>query len=52
MVLDLKRNLVTELGGRFDERRFHDLMAESGNLPFHLAKRAVRRGFGLAPARP
>jgi len=50
MVFDLKRDLVTELGRGFNEKRFHDLMAESGNLPFHLAKRAVRHGFGLPTA--
>jgi hypothetical protein len=44
MVLDLKRDLVRDLGGRFNEKRFHDLMAENGNLPFHLASSAVRRG--------
>lgn len=44
MVFDLKADLVRELGGSFDEKRFHDLMAESGNLPFHLARRAVAAG--------
>ncbi|MEW5747466.1 MAG: DUF885 family protein [Candidatus Thermoplasmatota archaeon] len=48
MVFDLKRDLVGELGGSFSEKRFHDLVALNGNLPFHLAGRAVRRGFGLA----
>lgn len=48
MLLDLKRDLVSELGGSFVEKRFHDLLAENGNLPFHLARRAVRQGHGLA----
>ncbi len=48
MVFDLKRDLVRELGGSFSEKRFHDLVALNGNLPFHLAGRAVRHGFGLA----
>lgn len=51
MVFDLKRDLVKDLGGAFNEKRFHDLMALNGNLPFHLAGRAVRHGFGLADAR-
>lgn len=44
MVFDLKADLVRELGGAFNEKRFHDLMAENGNLPFHLAQKAVRAG--------
>ncbi len=44
MVFDLKADLVRTLGGGFVEKRFHDLMAENGNLPFHLAERAVRAG--------
>lgn len=51
MVFDLKSDLVRELGGGFVEKRFHDLMAENGNLPFHLASRAVRKGFGIKPKR-
>ncbi|MDQ1372160.1 MAG: hypothetical protein QG582_1075 [Candidatus Thermoplasmatota archaeon] len=50
MVLDLKADLVKKLGGGFNEKRFHDLLATNGNLPFHLARRAVTRGLGLAPA--
>ncbi len=46
MVFDLKRDLVRQLGGDFREKRFHDLMALNGNLPFHLASRAVREGMG------
>lgn len=47
MVFDLKSDLVRELGGGFTEKRFHDLMSLNGNLPFHLASRAVREGMGL-----
>ncbi|MGD9963337.1 MAG: DUF885 family protein, partial [Thermoplasmata archaeon] len=50
MVFDLKADLVRELGGSFNEKRFHDLLATNGNLPFHLARDAVMRGLGLAPA--
>lgn len=47
MVFDLKSDLMKELGGAFNEKRFHDLVAMNGNLPFHLARRTVRQGFGL-----
>lgn len=47
MVFDLKADLVKTLGSGFDEKRFHDLLAENGNLPFHLAQRIVRHGLGL-----
>lgn len=50
LVLQLKERLKGELGPRFDEKRFHDLLAINGNLPFHLAERAVRSGMGV-PAR-
>jgi uncharacterized protein (DUF885 family) len=50
MVFGLKEDLMTEMGGAFVEKRFHDLMAENGNLPFHLARRAVRHGLGLSPS--
>jgi hypothetical protein len=47
LVFDLKASLVKELGGGFSEKRFHDLVSLNGNLPFHLASRAVRHGFGV-----
>ena len=49
MVFDLKSDLIKGLGGKFNEKRFHDLVATNGNLPFHLARRAVMQGFGLRP---
>ncbi len=44
LVLKLKKDLEMELGSRFDERSFHDLLAMNGNLPFHMAERVVRKG--------
>ncbi len=47
MVLEFRKELENELGQRFDEKLFHDLMAENGNLPFHLARRAVKSAMVL-----
>ncbi len=47
-VLKLKDDLMKELKTGFDERKFHDLFSINGNLPFHLAERAVRLGMGAA----
>ena len=44
MVMELKEELKEMLGPRFSEKRFHDLVAENGNLPFYLARTAVVRG--------
>ena len=48
LVLQLKDDLTRELGPKFDEMKFHDLLAINGNLPFHLAERAVRAGMGAS----
>ena len=54
LVIQLKEELKKELGQGFDEKKFHDLMAINGNLPFHLAMGAVRKGMGSAipPRKP
>jgi len=44
MVMELKQELKQKLGPRFSEKRFHDLVAENGNLPFYLARSAVVSG--------
>jgi uncharacterized protein (DUF885 family) len=44
LVFELKREFQNELGPEFDEKKFHDLLAENGNLPFYLARKAVRLG--------
>lgn len=46
LVNALKNNLRNEVGQRFSEKRFRDLIAENGNLPFYLLEPAVR--FGMA----
>ncbi len=47
MVFELKRELQASLGDRFDLKKFHDLLASNGNLPFFLAREAVRAGMGV-----
>jgi len=46
LVNALKNDLRNEMGQRFSEKRFHDLIAENGNLPFYLLESEVR--FGMA----
>ncbi len=47
LVMQLKRALAAEQGSDFSEKRFHDLVAENGNLPFYLLEREVRQDMGL-----
>ncbi len=44
MVFQLRAELEAKLGKDFDIKRFHDIFARNGNLPFYLARRAVRDG--------
>jgi uncharacterized protein (DUF885 family) len=44
IIIDFRRRLEEEMGERFDERRFHDLLASYGYLPISLALEGVRRG--------
>jgi uncharacterized protein (DUF885 family) len=44
LVRSLKNDLENEMGQRFSEKRFHDLVAENGNLPFYLLESEVRSG--------
>ena len=46
MVFELKKELEGELGARFELKKFHDQLALNGNLPFFLAREAVRAGMG------
>ena len=46
LVNALKNDLRSGMGQRFSEKRFHDLIAENGNLPFYLLEPEVR--FGMA----
>ena len=43
IMMGFRGELETELGERFDERRFHDLLASYGYLPIPLAMEGVRR---------
>jgi uncharacterized protein (DUF885 family) len=47
MVFELRHELEKMLGPRFNLKRFHDLLAANGNLPFFLARAAVKRGMGV-----
>jgi len=42
LVTSLKSGLRKELGSRFSEKKFHDLVAENGNLPFYILEEEVR----------
>jgi len=44
MVFELRHELEEKLGPRFDLKKFHDLLAMNGNLPFFLAREAVHKG--------
>ena len=47
LVLELKKELLQTLGHEFSEKRFHDLVAQNGNLPFCLLEKEVKHGMGL-----
>ena len=49
LVLELRRELETRLGDDFDEKRYHDLLAENGNLPFYVLKDVVSYDMVSAP---
>jgi len=42
LIHDLKKELETKLGSRFSERRFHDLIASYGCLPFDMMSGVVK----------
>jgi hypothetical protein len=44
MIIEFRKDMERELGQRFDEKRFHDLIAGYGFLPMSLMKEAVRAG--------
>ncbi len=47
IIMEFRRKLEEEMGDRFDERRFHDLLASYGYLPISLALDGVRRGMSV-----
>jgi len=44
LVNSLKNDLMNNMGQQFSQKRFHDLVAENGNLPFYLLESEVRSG--------
>ncbi|MEM2106957.1 MAG: DUF885 domain-containing protein [Candidatus Bathyarchaeia archaeon] len=47
MILKLKKDLKERLGGGFDERRFHDILLYSGNLPMKYVRRMVMENLNV-----
>ena len=47
LILDLRKDLEEKLGSKFQEKRFHDLVAGYGYLPFPLMKEAVSSELGI-----
>ena len=41
LVNELRDELKAELGHSFNKMRFHDLLAENGNLPFHIVRQVI-----------
>ena len=50
LITKLKTDLKKEQGPQFSEKRFHDQVAENGNLPFHILEQEVRAGIGSTNA--
>ena len=46
LVLNLRKDLESKLGEKFDEKKFHDIVAGYGNLPFNLIKEVVTLELG------
>jgi len=46
LVLDLRKDLESKLGKKFDEKKFHDIVAGYGNLPFKIIKEVVTLELG------
>lgn len=42
LILEFRKEMEKKMGKKFDERRFHDLVADYGYLPISLMKEAVR----------
>jgi uncharacterized protein (DUF885 family) len=47
MILKLKKDLKERMGGGFDERKFHDILLYSGNLPMKYVRRMVMKNFNV-----
>lgn len=44
LLIGFREEMETNMGNGFDERRFHDLVADYGELPFSLMRDRVREG--------
>ncbi|WP_455280150.1 DUF885 domain-containing protein [[Eubacterium] cellulosolvens] len=47
MILKLKCDLIEELGNNFNERKFHEILLNAGNIPMRYVKRAVQESFDI-----
>lgn len=47
-LMDLRNDVEKELGARFDQQKFHDLILAQGLLPPDLMRKAVMSGLGIA----
>ena len=43
LIIDFRRKMEDELGSAFDERRFHDLVADHGDIPFTMMRDRVTK---------
>jgi hypothetical protein len=43
LIIDFRKEMETTLGRGFEERRFHDLVADYGNIPFTLMRDLVKK---------
>jgi uncharacterized protein (DUF885 family) len=44
LLIGFREKMEAALGNDFDERRFHDLVADYGELPFSLMRNRVKEG--------
>jgi uncharacterized protein (DUF885 family) len=47
LILEFREEVERKAGVMFDERKFHDLIASHGTLPFNLLREVVLTGLGL-----
>jgi uncharacterized protein (DUF885 family) len=47
MILNLKHDLIKQLGNRFNEEKFHDILLNAGNIPMQYVKRAIQESFDI-----
>ena len=47
MILKLKRDLIKQLGNKFSEEKFHDVLLNAGSIPMKYVKREVEESFNI-----